>query len=176
MSTQNKIILGVVGLVFVLTLATILLFRKSNEASTTGPTSKSTSTSPTRSEVPVNVVVPGANDTSTVPGVAVPKVVIQAAPNVLASFRSFDIKVNGDTFIPNTFIIKEGDTVHLSITAVDKAYDFTQPDYGFKLLLPQGKAKILEFAAVNTGKFIFYCEKCGGPNKGPVGSFIITPK
>ena len=107
--------------------------------------------------------------------VAAPSIV--AAANASGSaFRSFEIKVEGGHFTPDTVIVRQGDTVHIDVTGVDRAYDFTQPDYGFKTLLLKGQSKQIEFNASASGKFKFYCAACGGPDKGPVGYIIISPK
>ncbi len=129
--------------------------------------------STTRTPAPANVSVPGA--TSTVSAdVAKPQVVAPAAPGVSKNFRSFKISVGNNVFSPSTVIVNVGDTVHLNLTAADKNYDFTQPDYGFNLEIPKGQTKLLEFQTTTEGKFTFYCKACGGPASGPVGYIIVA--
>lgn len=131
--------------------------------------------STTKTAVPANVSVPGVSSTVSA-DVAKPINVSAAAPGVTAQLRTFSIAVNNDQFSPNTVIVNPGDTVRLTFTAQDKTYDFTQPDYGLKQTLTQGKQAIVEFQAVDTGKFTFYCSSCGGPDKGPVGYIIVVSK
>lgn len=97
-------------------------------------------------------------------------------PDDSLKVRNFSVSVSGNQFSPNTVVAKVGDTVHFTVTAIDKDYDFTQPDYGFRVLLPKGKPKAIEFQATADGKFAFYCTSCGGPSKGPVGYLVIAPK
>ena len=68
-----------------------------------------------------------------------------------------------------------GETVNLSVTAVDANYSFTQPDYGFNDMIAKGKTQTIQFQAMASGNFSFYCSSCGGPLKGPVGHIIIVP-
>lgn len=94
--------------------------------------------------------------------VAVPTIQGPAAPGSTASYRSFDISVDANKFSPSTINVNLGDTVNLYITAIDKDYAFTQPDYGFNALLPKGVKKTIQFQANSAGKFEFYCSSCGG--------------
>ncbi len=131
--------------------------------------------SQTLQAVDPNTVVPDAS--STVPAnVAAPQLVTQASPNSQSNFRSFSLTVSGNEFTPNTVIVNVGDTVHLNIMAMDKDYDFTQPDTGLSQPLPKGVSKVVEFQATVEGKYTFYCKSCGGPAKGPVGYVTAVPK
>lgn len=128
--------------------------------------------SPTRAAAPQNVVVPEKG--SNVPAnVAVPQTVAVASPNSSGNLRIFNIKVTGDAFIPDTIIVNAGDFPRLLITAVDKNYDFTQPDYGFRSIsIARGTTKTIDMGSTVSGQFTFYCASCGGPARGPVGYLI----
>lgn len=131
--------------------------------------------STTRAPVSSNVAVPGT--TSTVSGdVAKPSVVAEAAPGSTAKIRIFAISVSGGRFTPDTVIVNVNDRVHLNITAVDKDYDFYQPDYGLFTVLPKGVSKAVEFQASAADKYTFYCKSCGGPKSGPVGYVVVVPQ
>lgn len=129
----------------------------------------------TREVAPTNVVVPGREAKNVPKDVAVPSVVSPGSPSGDTSYRSFSINISGNQFLPSTVIVKKGDTINLNFTATDHDYDFTQPDFGLKALLPKGSNKRVQFGATVTGKFTFYCSSCGGPSQGPVGYVIITP-
>ncbi len=133
-------------------------------------------TSTTRSAVPANVVVPDKGATSTPAGLAVP--VVQGAGDVSGnvSYRSFAINVANGAYSPDIVAVHQGDTVDLEITAVDANYGFTQPDYGFNATILKGKTQRIQFQALTTGDFTFYCASCGGPSKGPVGHLIVAAK
>ena len=130
-----------------------------------------------RAEVPVNTIVPGVDTQLTEDQkkeIALPVVVVPAAPGSTSKFRNFKISAENDVFIPNKVIANVGDTVHVDFTAVDKAYDIAFPSYNMKQSAIQGQTRILEFKARKEGSFIYYCPSCGGPETGPTGSIIIV--
>ena len=129
----------------------------------------------TREPAPANVVVPSQTSSDVPKNVALPEVV-SGNPNQNSSFRSFDIKADSNKFTPDTVIVRQGDTLNMNVTAVDKDYDIFQPDYGTKVRIPKGTAQKVQFQATDSGKFLFYCVSCGGPSKGPTGYIIIAPK
>jgi heme/copper-type cytochrome/quinol oxidase subunit 2 len=121
------------------------------------------------------VTVPNEGDVVVSQDIAVPEVQASAHPTGSGSYRQFALNMDGDAFTPNTVAVHKGDIVDLEVTATDKNYDFTQPDYGFNTIaIAQGATQKVQFQAVNTGKFTFYCSSCGGPAKGPVGYMIVT--
>lgn len=171
--------IGVVAAVIVVIFLAWYLGKKSASPISGTPGQGGTAGAPaqsaTRQPVSANVTVPGATSTVST-DVAKPSVVVQAAPGATANFRSFTIKVSGNAFSPSNVIAYVGDTVHISITAVDKDYDFYQPDYGLSLQLPKGVAKVVEFQVTTPDKYTFYCKSCGGPSSGPVGYVTVVPK
>ncbi len=132
--------------------------------------------SATRQPVPSNISVPDANSANVPADVAKPKIVGPANPGGTASFRSFTVSIKGNAFSPDTVIVKTGDTAHINFTAVDKNYDFTQPDYGLYVSIPKGQTKLVEFSATAEGKFTFYCKVCGGLASGAKGDIIVATK
>lgn len=126
----------------------------------------------TRTAVPAGVAVPEGAATSATPGEGTPTAVAPADPTDSASYRSFVVKVSNDAFSPKGIAVYAGDTVRLSLVAEDKPYDFTLPDYGVRVPLPQGRTTHVQFSPNATGKFLFYCTSCGGPRSGPTGSLI----
>jgi heme/copper-type cytochrome/quinol oxidase subunit 2 len=145
-----------------------------SSSSTTGVAGNPLESS-TRTDAPQDATVPEENASNVGADIAVPHLVTAAGPNVPYKYRSFDITVNNNKFTPATVTVNEKDTVHLNITAQDGAYDFYQPDYGLSTPLPKGEKKVVEFGANLSGKLTFYCQSCGGPDKGPVGYVIVVP-
>lgn len=134
-----------------------------------------TGVSKTMAPAPIDVKVPEPN--SSVPAnVAKPSVVTPASPGSPANFRHFNLRIEGNKFIPDTVIVNKGDVVDLAISAVDKNYDFNQPDFGLRKSIPKGQTGGLQFGAISAGKFTFFCSVCGGPDKGPVGYIIIIER
>jgi hypothetical protein len=129
----------------------------------------------TRGDAPDDVVVPEEGTVDAPENVAVPENVVAIASQG-TKFRSFTIEAKQGAYVPNTVIIKAGDTLRLSLTAVDGSYDIMQPDYRLTISALQGASGVFEGGGFTPGKFMFYCERCGGPDKGPVGYLIVTEK
>lgn len=176
---DKKTIIGVAAVLIILVIPISWYFGKNsaefsggNSATQIGGQNGTLAQSATRGVVPSNIVVPDI--TSNVPAnVAKPKIITEAAKDVSAKFRAFSLSVSGNKFTPDTVIVNAGDTVRLDITAVDKGYDFSQPDYGLSSPLPKGVSKAIEFQANAADKYTFYCKNCGGPTSGPVGYIIV---
>jgi len=134
------------------------------------------SSSKTMGAVPPGTQAPGRGEENLPAGAAVPQAVAPAAPGISANKRIFQVTVQSDAFTPDTVIIKQGDTMQIYFTAVDKNYDFKQPDMGLSRLLPKGKPTLIEGSPPSPGKYTFYCQSCGGPDKGPVGYIIVVSK
>jgi heme/copper-type cytochrome/quinol oxidase subunit 2 len=179
----------IVGIVVVVVVAILLIawavwYAKQPGVASPASSSNSTSTaagsvfasSTTHTAAPANVVVPDKGSSSTPAGTAVPVVQGAGDPSGDVSYRSFNINIQNGVYTPDTVIVKQGDTVNLELTAVDAAYGFAQPDYGFNAAIPKGKTQTIQFQALQTGSFTFYCESCGGPSKGPVGHIIVAAK
>lgn len=161
--------LTIIAVAVLIVLVGWFAYRSSKEPAPEGPPQ-------TRTEAPADTVVPDAGAADIPENVAVPEVVISAAPQAESKFRSFKIRVEGDKFVPDTVAVNVGDTVHIDLTAVDKTYDFVQPDYGVSGALPAGATKVLEFQATTEGKYTLYCAGCGGPEEGPVGYIVVVRK
>jgi heme/copper-type cytochrome/quinol oxidase subunit 2 len=175
----------VIAIAVVVVAAVIFAFiavrRREGSPSVANSNSQSTGTaaapiSPTYLPTPVNVLVPEAGAQNVSSGIAVPQVESAASPSSNFKYRSFDIIVQGGEFTPSTIDVNQGDEVNLQIGAVGGNYDFTQPDYGIHISLPDGKSEHFEFGATAAGKFTFYCSSCGGPAKGPVGYLVVVGK
>lgn len=139
--------------------------------------SQSSGTDVFRQEVPVNVKVPEVNTVLSEAEkkvIAVPTVVVPAAPGATAQLRNFNIFAEGGKFIPSQIIANVGDTVHINFTAVDKGYDIVFPSYNMMQVAQKGETKILEFQALEDGSFLYYCDSCGGPNSATAGKIIIV--
>lgn len=146
-------------------------------ASTGLPGTPASSTSPgipAVAAVPPNTSVPDEGATDAPPDVAVPVTQSAGNPAGTVSYRSFNISIDDGAYDPSTVIVKQGDTVNLELTAVDANYEFTQPNYGFNDSIMKGETQTIQFQALRSGDFTFYCESCGGPSKGPVGHLIVT--
>ena len=141
------------------------------------PSNEASSTDVFRQEVPTYVEAPGVDTVLSEAEkkvIAVPTVVVPAAPGATAQLRSFNISAEGGKFIPSQIIANVGDTVHINFTAVDKGYDIVFPSYNMMQVAQKGETKILEFQALEDGSFLYYCDSCGGPNSATAGKIIIV--
>jgi plastocyanin len=129
----------------------------------------------TREDVPAGTTAPG-RDAQVAENIAVPEAVAEAAPGVDSKRREFRVELKGGAFVPDTVIINQGDIARITFTAVDGDYDLFQPDYGFRLTLPQGEERMLEGYFSRDGKYMFYCPSCGGPDEGPKGYIVVVPQ
>jgi heme/copper-type cytochrome/quinol oxidase subunit 2 len=107
------------------------------------------------------VSVPAVGEKNVDKNIAVPILVVPAAPKSDRMMRTFSLTAQGGQFTPGTIIARVGDTVHLDIRAVDGGYDFLQPELGLSTFIKKGEARAVEFSSLTTGKFSFYCEQCG---------------
>lgn len=178
---RKEIVIIVVSVVIVAVIIVAVVQRGALEGGRYGGMSGSGSAgtpqgSPTWAPAPSNAVAPdeGAATTSVTGGAAVPVAQAPAAPDSTASYRGFSISIAKNAYSPSTVIVNQGDTVNLSITARDGNYGFAQPDYGLNAAINKGQTKTIQFQALQSGKFTFYCGSCGGPSKGPVGYIIVT--
>ncbi|MCL4404076.1 cupredoxin domain-containing protein [Patescibacteria group bacterium] len=127
------------------------------------------------SAVPPGTVAPDVNATGTAAGVAIPQVVVPAAPGATSQLRVFNITADNGIFDPSTVIVNQNDNVTVNFKAVDKAYDITFPAYGMYQEAAKGQTKILAFQAVTPGKFPYYCASCGNSSSSPDGYIIVVP-
>ncbi len=177
---NRKTLITVVAVAVAVLVAVLVAvsLKKSGTGLRYGPTVPGGAPAPsgpvTRQAAPTNVVVPGQGAKDAPKDVAVPNTVSPGSPSGSTSYRSFSIKISGNEFTPNTVIVKKGDTIDLNFTAVDRDYDFTQPDFGFKVTIPKGSSKKVQFGGTAPDKFTFYCSVCGGPSQGPVGYVVIA--
>jgi heme/copper-type cytochrome/quinol oxidase subunit 2 len=180
--SKNKIV-AIVIVAVVVVFAGISLLVKSppsgGVSGTSGPGAKPP-TQPsgpvTREAAPQNIVVPSQNSKNTPQNVAVPTTVSPANVAGTSNYRNFNVTAEGGKFTPDTVTVYLNDQIVLNITAVDRDYDFTQPDIGASIPIPKGTTKTIRTQATATGKFTFYCASCGGPAKGPLGYLIVAPK
>lgn len=113
-------------------------------------------------------------DSDVAENIAKPHVSLPAGPATDARLRVFDLEVNGDKFSKDTIIVNQWDIVRINLSSVDKTYDFSLPALGTTQVVKRGETKPIEFQAVREGTFEFYCGRCGGPAKGPVGTLVIV--
>jgi len=144
------------------------------------PTASSTNSAEAdkfKAEVPKDIKVPTVNEVvseAQKKEIAIPTVVVPAAPGVVSSFRNFNISGEGGKFVPSKVIAKLGDTIHINFIAVDRDYDIVFPSYNMRQTAKQGQKKVLEFQALAAGDFLYYCEVCGGPDSAATGHIIVV--
>lgn len=130
----------------------------------------------TMTQTTENIIVPETTSTLLPPNMAKPATVVEAAPDANTKFRVFNLAIENNKVTPDTMAVYIGDTLRINITAQDKNYDLVQPDYSLRQDLPKGVKRVIQFDATNLGKFTFYCESCGGPEKGPLAYLEVVNK
>ncbi|MDD3778405.1 MAG: cupredoxin domain-containing protein [Patescibacteria group bacterium] len=130
-----------------------------------------------RQVVPDGVVVPepGEQITEELKDViAVPTDVVPTSQDSKSNIRKFEIRGEGNKFIPSQIIVNYNDDIQIEITAVDKDYDLVLQGYNMRQNIPQGMTKNLSFQAYNEGRFLYYCDSCGGKEAGAFGEIVIV--
>ncbi len=176
--TRTEITIGILAVVVCILVVAIVNLKYFSGVPSVAPEEQSGEV--TREAMPQEqaktLVVPGVGASDVATGVAVPKLVTSARPNSTAQLRVFDVTANAGAFTPATIIVHQGDTVVLNITAQDKKYDFTQPDFGFTAFpLPKGKTTKVTFDATASGNFLFFCSASCNSTQKAQGHIIIVP-
>lgn len=127
----------------------------------------------TRTPAPQQVVVPDIGSENVPVDVAKPNFVDNPEAISGPAYRRFGLNIVRGQYMPSEVRVNKGDIVHIDITAMDGSYDFYQPDYGLRQTILKGQTRPVEFGASAAGTFLFYCEKCGGPEKGPTGTIVV---
>ena len=171
----------IIGIVFLALLAVVLLVTRKGEnvqqkGENQNAASSSESSQATREPAPSGVVVPEQGATGVSENVAVPLLTMPSAPRASTQFRKFALRAEGGKFSPDTIIANTGDVIRMNISAIDGDYDFIQPDYGIKASITKGNTGVVEFSPWIDGKYMFFCEQCGGmPGQGK-GYIIVASK
>lgn len=176
-SKKARIIIGAAGvLVMVLALFVGLNYKKSSN-NTGGNNAKNNGfvETETKKAVPQGAYVPETDQQTNDKDLAVPKSVVNAAPDVEAKMRQFEVSANKGIFTPSKISIRKGDTVRINIASIDDDYDFVLPDFGMRQIIKKGTQRTVEFQATNEGQYVYYCEKCGGIDSTAKGTITIVP-
>lgn len=130
-----------------------------------------------RQPVPIDIKVPEVGENlpaELVDVVAVPEHSVDIAVPGGANFRIFRIKAENDKFSPSQVIANFKDMVHIELMAIDKDYDLVLAGYNMTVNAKQGETKAVEFQALQDGRFLYYCESCGGADSTAKGEIIIV--
>ncbi len=130
-----------------------------------------------RQPVPVDVKVPEVGEV--LPDnlkdiVAVPEHSVDIPVSGGANFRIFRIRGEGDKFSPEQVIVNFKDMVHIELMAIDKDYDVVLAGYNMMVSAKKGETKAIEFQALQDGRFMYYCNSCGGPESTAKGEIIVV--
>lgn len=131
-----------------------------------------------RKPVPIDIRVPESGEVLSEELrdiIAIPAYTTQASPNPGSeSLRLFKIRAEGGRFIPEQIIVNFNDTVNIEFTAVDQDYDIVFQGYNMMQRAKQGEVKFLDFQAYKDGRFIYYCESCGGVSSSARGEIVVV--
>lgn len=135
--------------------------------------------SKTKLDIPKDAVAPKLGEEGLSEEIAIPITVSKASPTKDSKFRRFEVKIENDKYSPSDIIVNQNDIVHIDFVAIDKDYDVTFPDYGMKRVISknsdEGGKRFIEFQALNPGKFLYYCEICGGLDGKVKGYITVIP-
>ncbi len=131
---------------------------------------------PTFAPAPANIKVPSAGESISNHDISSPVAVAPSTTNPGEVVRTFNVRAFNNNYDHNTIIVNDGDLVKINFTAVDDAYDLTIPVLKLQVSAKKGETKLLEFKATPAGKYLFYCDLCGGINSSMHGYLIIAAK
>ena len=97
------------------------------------------------------------------------------APSIPApSIQSFELTARQWEFEPGTLTVKQGDTVHLTITSTDVSHGFYLPAFNVSETLIPGETVRVEFVADQKGTFTFSCNVfCGSGHSHMNGTLVV---
>jgi len=84
-----------------------------------------------------------------------------------------EIEAGSFYFSPNVINAKVGDTVRVTINAVDLQHDFVIDELDVQSDLVTGSSSTFEFVASEAGQFEFYCSVGNHRAQGMVGTLIV---
>ena len=88
--------------------------------------------------------------------------------------KEFRLTARKYQFSPSTISVKQGDSVRLIITALDRQHGFKLEAFHVEKELPKGEAIIVEFQADQAGSFSFQCSHfCGLGHQKMKGQLIV---
>ena len=130
-----------------------------------------------RQPVPVDIKVPELGENlpaELVDVVALPEQSIEIPMSEDSNFRVFRIRAENNQFTPSQVIANFGDSINIQLMAIDKDYDLVLSGYNMLLKAKQGETRPLQFQANKDGRFIYYCDSCGGPESTARGEIIVV--
>ncbi len=172
-----RLIAGIAVVVIVAAFVAYSFFVKKNSGGLDNEKNNIFEETTTRRAVPEGTTVPGMNSEVNDPNIAKPEYVTSSGSGSSSDLRIFPtVKADKGIFAPSELIVREGDDVQFYLEAIDKDYDITIPDYGIKQTAKKGEKKILHFQAGTEGKFLFYCDSCGGVDSETKGYLVVVRK
>lgn len=130
-----------------------------------------------RQPVPTDIKVPELGEelpAELVDKIAVPEHSIDIPVPGGANFRIFRVRAEGDKFLPEQVVVNFKDMVHIELMAIDKDYDLVLSGYNMQINAAKGETRALEFQALQDGRFLYYCNSCGGPESSAKGEIIVV--
>ncbi len=194
MKTQKKKLILVISFLVIIVLfvvAAILLYEKSRGTQAVFGTEdislSSLAQSSTSPYVPVSIPIstPTAAPTST--PAPVPESTlndIPTVPNKILSFSAngpqtkiFNVSISKAGFNPSLIVVNEGDSVELSLKAVDGVYDFyfsnLNADSG---QIQKDESSLMSFLAQTSGQYVFECRTYCPYGNRIAGKVVVLPK
>jgi nitrous-oxide reductase len=103
--------------------------------------------------------------------------VIRTGPNTV----TVNMTLIRSAFTPDSFEVREGDTITFNLTSVetlrDMTHGFALPDHNLNVTLPPGGSKTIEVKAGKPGVYWFYCTNfCSALHLEMRGRMVVQPK
>jgi cytochrome c oxidase subunit 2 len=100
---------------------------------------------------------------------------LAAGSSFAAEAKTFQITAKTYEFTPDPIEVNQGDTVRLSVTAIDKDHGFGIKSLDIDQTLAKGETSTIEFVADKKGEFTIGCTKfCGFGHFGMKAKLIVN--
>jgi len=93
-----------------------------------------------------------------------------------AGTRVINVTARRYAFDPNQIVVRQGETVQMTVTSQDVTHGMDIPDYGINRRLEPHKPVVITFVADKPGVHPFHCSVfCGWGHFGMKGNLIVLP-
>lgn len=100
---------------------------------------------------------------------------VPLAPNRNEQLRISEMRVSARGYEPSSLVMKKGDVMYFTLTAVDGDYDFHIPANNIYAFVKRGETKQISFGLTTTGTFAFQCRDHCPQGKIIQGSIVALP-
>lgn len=88
--------------------------------------------------------------------------------------KEFTVTARSFEFVPDEFVVEQGDTVRFKVTSTDVTHGLFVSGYNKNVQLVPGEESVLEFVADKAGTFSMSCSVFCGSGHGQMRATLIV--